>query len=62
MENGRKIGKKFKLRNSILRETIAEFAGTFILMVILIQYIILSWKPFNVITGNVYQSFCDQIT
>ncbi len=32
----RKIGKKFKLRNSILRETIAEFAGTFILMVILI--------------------------
>jgi hypothetical protein len=41
MENERKIGKKFKLRNSILRETIAEFAGTFILMVILIQYIIL---------------------
>ena len=34
MENERKIGKKFKLRNSILRETIAEFAGTFILMVI----------------------------
>jgi hypothetical protein len=44
----RKIGKKFKLRNSILRETIAEFAGTFILMVMLIQYIILQWKPFNV--------------
>ncbi len=34
MENGRKIGKKFKLQNPILRETIAEFAGTFILMVI----------------------------